>query len=197
LKSKSFKPIARADARVLILGSLPGRVSLEQQRYYAQPYNAFWRIMGDLVGASPDVPYQERLALLRENRIAVWDVCAAAVRDGSLDSAIDLASIEANDFSGFLRKHPGIQQICFNGKKAQEIYTRKVHQEPRALFERIRYVPLPSSSAAHAGMPYLQKLSLWRDALAGHISIRVPTKPTTADLFKENETRSMVQGSPA
>jgi hypoxanthine-DNA glycosylase len=167
LKSKSFTPIARGDARVLILGSLPGRVSLEQQRYYAQPYNAFWRIMGDLIGASPDVPYYERLALLRENQIAVWDVCAAAVRDGSLDSAIDLASIEANDIAGFLRQHRGVRQICFNGRKAQEIYQRKVRQEPRALFERVRYLPLPSTSPAHAGMPYQQKLSLWRSALAG------------------------------
>src|ERR1017187_7782411 len=85
VKSKCFEPVAGADARVLILGSLPGKVSLERGEYYAQPYNAFWRIMGELVGASRDLPYQNRLELLKQHHIALWDVCAAGFRAGSLD----------------------------------------------------------------------------------------------------------------
>jgi double-stranded uracil-DNA glycosylase len=165
LKSKSFEPIARADARVLILGSLPGKVSLERGEYYAQPRNNFWRIMGELTGAAPDLPYQKRLRLLKESRIAVWDVCAAAHRPGSLDSSIQLSTVEANSLSEFLQAHRGISLIGFNGKKTKEIYDCKVAQEPPDLFERIRCEVLPSSSPANASIPYEQKLLRWRTVL--------------------------------
>ena len=172
VKSKCFEPIARADARVLILGSLPGQMSLARGEYYAQPQNAFWRIMGELVGASPDVPYHERVDCIKQHQIAVWEVCAAGFRAGSLDSAIQLSTVRVNDFATFLRVHPGINLICFNGRKAEEIFERKVRQQPRALFERIRYASLPSSSAAHAGMPFAQKLARWRNALTGAATLR-------------------------
>jgi len=165
VKSIGFGYVARADARVLILGSLPGKASLERGEYYAQPQNAFWRIMGEVVGASPNLPYEDRLRLLKQNGIALWDVCAAGCRSGSLDSAIRLSTVETNDLSGFLQAHPGIELICFNGKKASEIYARKVRQEQLSLFERIRYEVLPSTSPAHAAMSYDQKRSCWRNVL--------------------------------
>ena len=145
----------------------PARVSLERGEYYAQPRNAFWRIMGELAGASSDLPYGDRLRLLKENGIALWDVCAAGERSGSIDSAIQLSTVETNDISRFLRAHTDVGLICFNGKKAKEIYDRKVLQKPPTLFERIRYEVLPSTSPAHAAMSYEQKLSRWRSVLGG------------------------------
>jgi hypoxanthine-DNA glycosylase len=195
VKSKCFKPIARADARVLILGSLPGKMSLERNEYYAQPTNAFWRIMGELIGASPDVPYQRRLDLLKQHHIAVWEVCAVGFRAGSLDSAIQLSTVSANDIGTFLGTHPGINLICFNGRKAEEIYLRKVRQEPHAVFERIRYASLPSSSAAHAGMPFAEKLARWRNALSGITAVRPPEIVATSSPSKEIETHSFAVGS--
>jgi hypoxanthine-DNA glycosylase len=195
LKSKCFEPISRADARVLILGSLPGQMSLTRGEYYAQPYNVFWRIMGELVGASRDVPYQDRLDLLKQHHIAVWEVCASGFRAGSLDSAIQLATVRANNFSAFLRTHPGINLICFNGRKAEEIFARKVRQEPRAVFERIRYASLPSSSAAHAGMPFAQKLSLWRNALSGTATLRSLGNTAATSPSEEVEIHSFAVGS--
>jgi double-stranded uracil-DNA glycosylase len=165
VKSRGFGYVAHLDARVLILGSLPGKVSLERREYYAQSRNGFWRIMGELAGALPNLPYQERLRLLNASGIALWDVCAAGHRLGSSDSAIRLATVETNDFSGFLRTHPGVKLICFNGRKAKEIFDLKVRQEPRHLFERIRYAVLPSTSPAHAAMTYEEKLSRWRSVL--------------------------------
>jgi hypoxanthine-DNA glycosylase len=172
VKSRCFEPVARADARVLILGSLPGKVSLERGEYYAQPRNAFWRIMGELAGALPDRPYKDRLRRLRENRIALWDVCAAAERPGSGDSEIQLSTVEINDFSGFLRAQTRVDLICFNGRKAKEIYDRKVLQAPPTLFQRIRYELLPSTSPAHAAMSFEQKLSRWRIVLGEDNALR-------------------------
>jgi double-stranded uracil-DNA glycosylase len=164
-KSVAFEVVARADARVLVLGSLPGQVSLQRREYYAQPRNAFWRIMGEIAGASPDVPYKDRLRRLIGHGIALWDVCAAGCRAGSLDSAIELSTVETNDFSEFLRVHSDIALICFNGQKAKEIFDRKVRQEPPHIFARVRYEVLPSTSPAHAGMSYQEKLARWRAAL--------------------------------
>jgi double-stranded uracil-DNA glycosylase len=164
-RSVGFGYVARTDAQVLILGSLPGTVSLQRGEYYAQPRNAFWRIMGEIAGASPGLPYQERLHMLNEHGIALWDVCAAGCRPGSLDSAIELSSVETNDFSEFLRLHNRIGLICFNGQKAKQIFECKVQRKPRQFFENIRYELLPSTSPANAGMPYEQKLARWRAVL--------------------------------
>ncbi|MGB5336215.1 MAG: DNA-deoxyinosine glycosylase, partial [Woeseiaceae bacterium] len=94
--AEGFPPVARADARILILGSLPGQRSIAAQQYYAHPRNAFWSIMQELFeihGA-----YEYRLLQLLDNKIALWDVLGSSVRPGSLDSSIDLDSARVNDF---------------------------------------------------------------------------------------------------
>jgi TDG/mug DNA glycosylase family protein len=102
MRASSFEVIAGRDARVLILGTLPGAVSLATGQYYAQPRNAFWGIMGELIGATVTLRYKERVQRLVERRVALWDVCASARRSGSLDTAIRSASVLPNDIAGFL-----------------------------------------------------------------------------------------------
>ncbi len=118
----SFEAISREDARVLILGTLPGAESLRRQQYYAKKENSFWRIMGELIGAAPELPYEDRLDLLRARGVALWDVCASAERVGSLDSSI--RSPVANDFPSFFRAHQRIELICFNGQPAEKLFRR-------------------------------------------------------------------------
>ena len=161
MPDKCFPPIADAHVRVLILGSLPGQVSLQQQQYYAQPQNAFWKIMGRLFGAGPELPYEERVQRLVRNEIALWDVCAAAQRPGSLDASIVHSSVVPNDIASFIASHPGVGLICFNGGKAAELYRRLVLPGLPAAVCAIRYETLPSTSPAHAAMPFEEKLKRW------------------------------------
>ena len=91
---QSFPPIAQRTARVLILGTMPGRVSLRERQYYAHPQNAFWRIVGGILGFDPALAYPERVAAVQSAGVAIWDVLKACAREGSLDSAIDPASLK-------------------------------------------------------------------------------------------------------
>ncbi|MES0872952.1 DNA-deoxyinosine glycosylase [Sinimarinibacterium thermocellulolyticum] len=175
---KSFAPVATPDARVLILGSMPGVASLNAQRYYAHPRNAFWPIMGALLGFAPDAPYDARLRALTDAGIALWDVMAACVRPGSLDAAIDEDSIVPNDFAGFFARHRRITQVFFNGAKAAEAFRRHVTPTlPQAL--SLHTTRLPSTSPANAAHSLTGKLARWRaltDALAStsHPAARSP-----------------------
>jgi hypoxanthine-DNA glycosylase len=164
--SVGFAPIARDAPRVLVLGSLPGRKSLEMAQYYAQPQNAFWRIMGELFGAGPSLPYPQRLERLVANRVAVWDVLAAGERDGSLDSAIVHASIVVNDFGAFFAGHADIGLVCFNGAKAADLYRRHVLPVLAPQFASLPFRVLPSTSPANASVPFAAKLASWSEALS-------------------------------
>lgn len=160
---RSFAPVADKTARVLILGSMPGIESLRAAQYYAHPRNAFWRIMGDLVGASPDLCYAARTRRLRQAGIALWDVLAACVREGSLDAAIDENSIIANDLVAFLAQHPGITHVYFNGATAERCF--RVHVQPALEAKVLKLQRLPSTSPAHAARSYAEKLRVWRAIL--------------------------------
>jgi TDG/mug DNA glycosylase family protein len=148
-------PIARPDARLFILGSLPGDASLAAQRYYAHPTNQFWRLLGEATGEGlHELPYDERLKRLAERRIGLWDVIASARRPGSLDQAIRLA--EHNRIERLLRDFPELQAIAFNGTTAATIGRQLIGEPSR----RVILLDLPSSSAANT-TAFGDKLSVW------------------------------------
>ena len=153
-----FPPIARVDARVLILGSLPGEASLQAREYYAHPRNGFWKIMHVIAGATGD--YASRCRSLQQRGIAVWDVLSSSVRRGSLDADIDLKSAEPNDFKPFLAGHPNIRLVCFNGRKAQQMFERWVRFSVSEC--NLEFALLPSTSPAHASLTLAEKLDIWR-----------------------------------
>jgi len=156
----SFAPVADSAARILILGSMPGVESLRAGEYYAHPRNAFWRIMGELVSATPDLPYTKRTLCLRQSGIALWDVLAACTREGSLDAAIDEESIITNDLLLFLAQHSRITHVFFNGATAERCFAR--HVQPALEPGTLQLQRLPSTSPAHAAMSYSGKLQAWR-----------------------------------
>lgn len=163
--SEGFAPVAGIDATVLILGSLPSRKSLQAQEYYAHPRNAFWKIMADLYGAGPELAYEARCERLVRRNVAIWDVLRSSRRAGSLDAAIDLDASKANDFKGFFESHKQIDRVYCNGRKAAELYRRLVTPALPVQSRCIACMTLPSTSPAHAAMPYDEKLEIWRQVM--------------------------------
>jgi TDG/mug DNA glycosylase family protein len=152
-----FPPVAAPDARVVILGTMPGEASLKAGQYYAYPRNAFWRIMGELVGAGPDKPYAERLRILRAKRLALWDVLEACIRPGSLDASIGEET--PNDFARFFAEHPEISHVGLNGGTAAKLFKRYAATHCPKDVQAVR---LPSTSPAYAAMRFEEKCAKWR-----------------------------------
>ncbi len=157
-----FPPLATSRSRILILGSFPGVWSLKQQQYYAHPRNAFWSIMGELLGFDPLCAYPERVQVLLDRGIALWDVVQCCERAGSLDTAIVPASIKINDFGGFFAAHRQLQAVFFNGRRAEQEFNKALAAvstavAPPGLLER-----LPSTSPAMASLRFAEKVAAWR-----------------------------------
>jgi hypoxanthine-DNA glycosylase len=152
----SFPAVADAHTRLLVLGSLPGEASLRAAQYYAHPQNQFWRLMEAVVERPlAGRPYEERLEILREARIGLWDVIRQARRAGSLDAAI--RDHMPNRLAGLIADLPDLRAIAFNGGKASQIGRRELGGMEGAP----ALITLPSSSPAHAAMSFVRKQAAW------------------------------------
>jgi hypoxanthine-DNA glycosylase len=157
-----FFPIVSGNAKVLILGSMPGEASLLRQQYYGHARNAFWPIISALFGSDPLLCYQGRKELLIENRIAVWDVLQSCSRKGSLDANITLATVITNDFAGFFTEYKAIKCVFFNGKMAEKVYRKQIFPALNQRFSYLEYQCLPSTSPAYAALSLEQKIEAWK-----------------------------------
>lgn len=161
----SFAPISTPSARILVLGSMPGEKSLAAEQYYAHPQNSFWLIMSEIFDM-PVKTYAQKTELIRHNDLALWDVLKACIRPGSLDHAIDKQSVVPNDFSHFLKDHPQVRHILFNGGAAHDFFRRHVWQTwPAILKDKITLEKLPSTSPAMASLTRAAKTRIWADAI--------------------------------
>ena len=162
VRHASFTPHVAPDTRLLILGSLPGARSLAERQYYAHPTNQFWRLLGEVVERPlATLPYDERLAALREAKVGLWDVIRSAERRTSSDSLIREA--EAHDLAALIADLPDLRMVAFNGGKAAAIGRKQLPP-----LEGVAVVDLPSSSAAHTS-GFAAKMDGWlvlRGALA-------------------------------
>ena len=158
-----FPPVARPDARVLILGSMPSVESLRQSFYYAHPRNAFWPMLAEILGEARPEAIEDKKALLTRRGIALWDTVESCERAGSLDSAI--RSARANDFATLYERCPEIRFVFFNGAAAEQLYRRLVAREDGAR----SFVRLPSTSPAYT-LRYADKKEAWERALKEALS---------------------------
>ena len=157
-----FAPVATVNAHTLILGSMPGEDSLRLAQYYANPRNAFWKIISRHADRENDLTYERRLKMLSDHGIALWDVLHSCQRSGSLDSSIRNASVVTNDFAGFFTSHPGIRRIFFNGAFAEASYRKHVLPTLDTFQAGIAMARLPSTSPANASLGFEAKLLAWR-----------------------------------
>lgn len=160
-----FAPIIGDRPVCLILGSMPGRASLEQQRYYAHPRNAFWPIVCDYLDVPAGLGYEARCAALAGAPFALWDVLRHCRRAGSLDSRIRRDSEVANDFNAFLDAHQSIRHVLFNGATAAALFKRHVPADAPQV-ARLQWHILPSTSPAYAAMPLSEKRDRWHAAFS-------------------------------
>lgn len=147
--------VARANARLFLLGSLPGDASLAARRYYAHPTNQFWRLLGGAIGEELDaLDYAARIERLAARRIGLWDVIGSARRSGSLDQAIRAA--QHNRIAHLLDDFPELRAIAFNGAAAAAIGRKLIGSAAGAVV----LIDLPSSSAANT-RPLAEKAGAW------------------------------------
>jgi len=155
---KGLPPLIDEKSRFLILGTIPGRKSLEQKQYYADPRNHFWEIMKILFGIDPKLPYHERAEELLKRGIALWDVLASCDRTGSSDKEIQ--NPKPNDIESFLQSHPSTKKVFFNGNRPKD-FARKIM--PGLLREtRYGFIVLPSSSSSNTHSSVSHKAGVWK-----------------------------------
>jgi hypoxanthine-DNA glycosylase len=150
---QGFPPVIDAGVERLILGSFPSAASLAAGQYYAHPRNQFWPILGRLLGEPlVELPYVERLPRVLAHRVGIWDVYGACERAGSADTAIRKG--RPNAFKRLRQLAPHLRDVAFNGSAAARF---------RPLFEQAGFAVrvLPSTSPAHAGRSFEEKLALW------------------------------------
>ncbi|MCL1963918.1 MAG: DNA-deoxyinosine glycosylase [Firmicutes bacterium] len=152
----SFAPSIGPACRVLVLGSMPGAVSLRAARYYAHPRNAFWPVLYALWGReTPDEKYEDRLAFALSHGVALWDAARACFRDHSSDATIRAA--KPNDFAALFAEYPAVHTVFCNGLTAYALFLRLAGDSAGGR----PVVALPSTSPAHT-LPFAQKLAAWR-----------------------------------
>lgn len=157
-----FAPIVRDDTRVLLLGSLPGVVSLAKRQYYGHPQNQFWRLIGAVIDRElAPLPYAARLEALLDAKVGLWDTVASATRKGSLDADIRLHA--ASDLAALVDRLPALRAVGFNGGTSARIGRKQLEA-----VTHLTLVDLPSSSPAYAMLSFERKLERWR-ALAAYL----------------------------
>jgi hypoxanthine-DNA glycosylase len=169
MRLQGLPPLLEANTRLIILGSFPGERSLQMQQYYAHPQNQFWRLVFEAFSTDSRrihcaSSYEINSKQLLQLGIGVWDVYASCERQGSLDSAIQNATL--NDLASLRTRCPKLQAIAHNGG---ESYRHAKHTGVLGL----PVYKLPSSSPANASWSFERKLSVWRDVIAAHCTMPV------------------------
>ena len=151
-----FKPIIFKGSKTLILGSFPSLKSFENSFYYAHPKNQFWKILSAISGYPANLRDQ-RVWLLKQCNLALWDMVQSCKRQNSADS--NLKDIVPNDIRALLQNYPNIKQIAFTSRLAQKIYEQYFKDL------KVKTIYLPSPSPAYAAMSFEKKVQIYKELL--------------------------------
>lgn len=152
---KALHPFVDNSSRILILGTMPGDQSIAKQQYYGNKGNRFWKIIFTIFNENYSTIYEDRKALLKKHKIALWNVLASCTREGSSDSKITNETI--NNFADFHIRYPNIKYVFFESKSAAKFYHKYLERK-----DDITYCILPSTSGLNAGIPFAQKVEMWQ-----------------------------------
>ena len=158
MKSYSFPPIVDENSEILILGTMPGIKSIQQNEYYGHKQNAFWRIIFNIFEEEFTENYEHKKSIILKHKLALWDNLQYCYREGSLDSAIK--DEVPNEINELLRKYSKIKKVVFNGQASQKYFKKYI-----GFNEGISYFAMPSTSPANARMKFEEKLQNWKSAL--------------------------------
>ena len=158
-RSKSFLPIIDKETKILILGSLPGKKSLELREYYGHPRNRLWKILAHITNNEIPQNYERKKEFLFKYNIGLWDVAHSAYREGSLDS--NIKKERANDIEDLLESYETIKVIGFNWKMSEKMFFKYFTEKLR-----IKYVPLPSTSPANMAISFDDICARWSQLFA-------------------------------
>jgi hypoxanthine-DNA glycosylase len=153
---QGFSPVVDKNTKIIILGSLPGNISIKKHQYYGNPGNDFWRLLGSAI--SEDLQSMDsgsRLEAIKCKGIGFWDVFK--VGDGVESGDSKIRDEEINQFSILKEIAPKLRLICFNGKKSgkYESILREIGYETKIL---------PSSSGANRRSLEKRRYE-WKDVL--------------------------------
>ena len=154
--TRSFDPIVYSNTKILVLGSLPGKKSLELREYYGHHRNRLWKILAHITNNEIPKDYECKKEFLFKYNIGLWDVAHSAYREGSLDS--NIKKERPNDIENLLESHESIRVIGFNGKKAEKMFYNFFKEKTH-----LSYVPLPSTSPANMAINFEEMCSRWLD----------------------------------
>ena len=148
-----LEPIYNKNSKILILGSFPSVMSREENFYYANPYNRFWKLISMIFNKDFPNSTEDKTAFLLDNKIALWDVIGSCEIHGSSDSSIKNAT--PNPIPVLISKTK-IEKIYLNGKTAEKYF--------RAFFGdtlKTEVLTLPSTSPANAKMSLEDLIVEW------------------------------------
>ena len=151
-----FQPIVFKNSKTLILGSFPSIDSFEKSFYYAHPRNQFWKILS-AISKYPINNRDQKTWLLKESKLALWDMVLNCTRDNSLDASLE--EIEVNNIAEFLEFNPTITKVAFTGRLAEKLF--KMHFDHL----EVETIYLPSPSSAYAKMSFEKKVEIYREKL--------------------------------
>jgi hypoxanthine-DNA glycosylase len=152
---KALSPLVENSSKILILGTMPGEQSIAKQQYYGNPGNQFWKILFSIFNEDFSLSYEDRKALVRKHKIALWNVLSSCLRQGSSDAKI--TDEKANDLGSFLKQYPNIKHIFFESKTAFRYFEK--YNIP---LKNITYMTLPSTSGLNAGLSKDAKTESWK-----------------------------------
>ena len=156
-----LSPSIDKDCRALILGSMPGVKSLEEQQYYAHPQNRFWPTLAAVLSEETPKTVEEKKAMVLRRGVAMWDTIGSCEIVGSSDASI--TNVVPNDLSVILDA-ADIQAIFCNGGTSYACYKKYC----RAKLGR-EAVQLPSTSPANARWTKEKLIEAWGAALKPYL----------------------------